>query len=485
MNIQQAKEQIQRAVTAYRTRDAYGRLLIPAERQRPVFLVGAPGIGKTAIAAQVAQEMHIGFVSYSITHHTRQSALGLPFITDREFGGRTWRMSEYTMSEIIASVYDQMERTGVREGILFLDEINCVSETLAPAMLQFLQYKVFGRHRVPDGWVVVTAGNPPEYNRSARDFDMVTLDRLKKVEIEPDYGAWRAWAKDALLHPAVPAYLDVRREDFYQVSSTVDGESFVTPRGWVDLSDMLRLYELNGLPAEEDLVRQYLQNDRIARRFAVFYGLWKKYEEEYRIGEILAGRWTEAVPERVRNASFDERISVAGLLLDGAGNAMKEVLEEQAMLLALKDVLKELEGSGDRQRLREERIEALDRDLAEKKQSLSEEEQLPRAMLSAWLRAHPDLPAAPEGFRDLWQRERKAFRQKAGRAGEMLDAMLRFSEEAFPEAELSYLITSLASGSVSARFIGTFGCDRYYAHSRELLFEERNLEIQREIAELL
>lgn len=67
----------------------------------------------------------------------------------------------------------------------------------------------------------------------------------------------------------------------------------------------------------------------------------------------------------------------------------------------------------------------------------------------------------------------------------MLDAMLRFSEEAFPEAELSYLITSLASGSVSARFIGTFGCDRYYAHSRELLFEERNLEIQREIAELL
>lgn len=55
------------------------------------------------------------------------------------------------MSEIIAAVYDSIEQTGHAEGILFLDEINCVSETLTPAMLQFLQYKVFGRHKVPEG----------------------------------------------------------------------------------------------------------------------------------------------------------------------------------------------------------------------------------------------------------------------------------------------------------------------------------------------
>mgnify|MGYP007134713114 CR=1 FL=1 len=54
------------------------------------------------------------------------------------------------MSEIIASVYETMERTGCQEGILFLDEINCVSETLAPTMLQFLQNKTFGTHRVPE-----------------------------------------------------------------------------------------------------------------------------------------------------------------------------------------------------------------------------------------------------------------------------------------------------------------------------------------------
>lgn len=53
-----------------------------------------------------------------------------------------------------------MEATGLQEGILFIDEINCVSETLAPTMLQFLQCKTFGNQAVPAGWVIVAAGNP-------------------------------------------------------------------------------------------------------------------------------------------------------------------------------------------------------------------------------------------------------------------------------------------------------------------------------------
>ena len=162
MNIKQAKEQVETGVRAYLTKDKYGDYVIPVESQRPVFLMGPPGIGKTAIMEQIAEEMNIALVSYSMTHHTRQSAIGLPFIAEKEYGDRKYHVSEYTMSEIIASMYDIMEETGKREGILFLDEINCISETLAPSMLQFLQYKTFGRHRVPDGWVVVTAGNPPE-----------------------------------------------------------------------------------------------------------------------------------------------------------------------------------------------------------------------------------------------------------------------------------------------------------------------------------
>ena len=132
MNIKEAKEQIKNAMTAYFTKDEFGNYAVPVEKQRPVFLMGPPGIGKTAIMEQIAQELDVCLVSYSMTHHTRQSALGLPFIEKKVFDGKEVQVSEYTMSEIIATVYETMEATGKKEGILFLDEINCVSETLAP-----------------------------------------------------------------------------------------------------------------------------------------------------------------------------------------------------------------------------------------------------------------------------------------------------------------------------------------------------------------
>ena len=195
MNIKRAKEEIKRSVRAYLAKDAVGEYAIPAIRQRPILLMGPPGIGKTQILEQAARECGVALVSYTITHHTRQSAVGLPFIRQKHYGDRDVSVTEYTMSEIIASIYEKMESTGLKEGILFIDEINCVSETLAPTMLQFLQCKTFGNQAVPAGWVIVAAGNPPEYNKSVRDFDIVTLDRVRRMDIEPDLPAWREYAR--------------------------------------------------------------------------------------------------------------------------------------------------------------------------------------------------------------------------------------------------------------------------------------------------
>lgn len=113
-------------------------------------LMGPPGIGKTQIMEQIARECNIGLVAYTITHHTRQSAVGLPFIKEEEFEGTKYSITEYTMSEIIASIYHKMKETGQKEGILFIDEINCVSETLAPTMLQFcnVNHSVTVRYRM-------------------------------------------------------------------------------------------------------------------------------------------------------------------------------------------------------------------------------------------------------------------------------------------------------------------------------------------------
>ena len=93
MNIKEAKQQIKNAMTAYFTKNEFGDYVIPIEKQRPIFLMGAPGIGKTAIMEQVASELNVGLVSYSMTHHTRQSALGLPFIVKKNYGGVEYDVS--------------------------------------------------------------------------------------------------------------------------------------------------------------------------------------------------------------------------------------------------------------------------------------------------------------------------------------------------------------------------------------------------------
>ena len=209
MNIKEAKIEIINTLKAYTRKNALGRYTMPSVRQRPILLIGPPGIGKTAIMKQIAKECGVGLVAYTITHHTRQSAVGLPVIIDKQYEQKDYRVTEYTMSEIIASVYECMKNTGCKEGILFIDEINCVSETLIPTMLQFLQCKTFGTHAVPEGWIIVAAGNPPEYNKSAREFDIVTLDRVKKINVDEDLDVWKEYAYVKNLHPAILSYLNM------------------------------------------------------------------------------------------------------------------------------------------------------------------------------------------------------------------------------------------------------------------------------------
>lgn len=277
MNIQEAKTEIIRAFRAYMKRRADGTYRIPVEKQRPLLLIGPPGIGKTAVMEQIAREEQIGLVSYTMTHHTRQSAVGLPLIREKEYGGQVYSATEYTMSEIIASIYDCMAKTGRKQGILFLDEINCVSETLSPVMLQLLQNKMFGTYAIPEGWVIAAAGNPPEYNKSVRELDMATLDRVKHMEIEADLSVWMDYAFTHGVHPGVTAYLTAHPEHFYQIQDTPKGQLFVTARGWEDLSCMMQAYEEDGVSIQESLMIQYLQHDEIARSFYLFYDLFRYF----------------------------------------------------------------------------------------------------------------------------------------------------------------------------------------------------------------
>ena len=501
MNIKEAKEQIQNAIKAYFTKDEFGNYVLPVERQRPIFLMGPPGIGKTAIMEQIASELGVGLVSYSMTHHTRQSALGLPFIEKKIYGGKEYSVSEYTMSEIIASVYDLMEETGLSEGILFLDEINCVSETLAPAMLQFLQYKIFGRHHVPKGWIVVTAGNPPEYNNSVRDFDIVTWDRLKRIDVEPNYNVWKEYAYKKGVHPAILTYLDIKRDDFYKIETTVDGKHFVTARGWSDLSDMIRLYEKQGIVVNELLISQYVQNPMIAKNFAIYYDLFKKYQSDYQVDQILAGKATEEIKDRAKNAKFDERLALLGLILDVIMQELKKVTNieqiQTNLLEILKNVRKEFsKPDTDAINTLQAQIDILENKIWEGMFASTLSDDMEYAYrndisvlegdIALLKKEKPkDNVAAFKLLKSDFDNRTNSLKILSDEAGKQLSNAFIFCEEVFGEGqELLILVTELTLSYYGAHFISRYGCKEYFAHNKELLFYERQKEIIMQIENL-
>ena len=333
VNIAQAKVALEQTVKLYFIKDKDGNYRMDRRRARPVCLMGPAGVGKTEIVRQVAQEQDLAFLSYSVTHHTRQSAIGLPRLTEAEVEGKKVSVTEYTMSEIIAQVHQVMADTGKKEGILFLDEFNCASETLRPIMLQLLQAKTFGPHAIPDGWMLVLAGNPPEYNASASSLDAVTADRLRLIHLRPDYGAWREYMVKHHVHPVVLSYLDDHRNQFYVFEKGADGTALVTGRAWEDLSVILKLMEEQGFPVDLPFVAQYLQSSQVAREFITYYNQYAALIAEGTPDRILREKPDQALLDRVKGMSFLERWALTSILLLRLENACQGETEDTALAM--------------------------------------------------------------------------------------------------------------------------------------------------------
>ena len=499
MNIKKAQEQIRNAMKAYFTKDSYGEYVLPPEKQRPVFLMGPPGIGKTAIMEQLAAELGVGLVTYSMTHHTRQSALGLPYIAQKSYEGMDYQISEYTMSEIIASVYEVMSGTGVREGILFLDEINCVSETLSPVMLEFLQYKVFGRHHVPQGWIVVTAGNPPEYNHAAREFDVATWDRLKRIDVEPDYDIWKEYAMSHEIHPVVVGYLDMKPGDFYRVDYESGEKAFVTARGWEDLSRILLLYELHSLPVDEELVGQYLHDERIKKEFTAYYQMFEKNRTEYQIPRILAGNEDPSVREHAAAAGKKERLTILSLLLDTVSGEIQPVMRREKLLGEILQFLKQ------------SRSVKWDQDLTPRQYLETETEKLRQNIRKG--RKSGSLSAQSVGYkkeririleemlentrndgsdaevvgiwRESYDRMIREMEDQASVVSDRLSRAIRFLWDVLGDStEFLLFMTRLTALGTCAAFIDRFGCEEYFRHNDGLLLYKKEEKLREEIRNL-
>ena len=315
---------------------------------------------------------------------------------------------------------------------------------------RFLQCKMFGNQKVPDGWIIVAAGNPPEYNKSVRDFDVVTLDRMKKIDVEADYEVWKEYAYQAGIHPAILAYLEIRKEYFYRMETTVDGKAFVTARGWEDLSQLLKVYEELGKDIDREVVFQYLQHLKIAKDFANYYELYKKYKEDYGIERILKGQWNQETIGRLKFAAFDEKLSVVGLLNGKLSEMFAESYRQDAYVTelfgglkqlktgkTLSQVVKEIHEDFNEKKKTEKLGKAQEHMLLDVIKTLESYEQISKA-------EHLEAEAEFERVREEFKKEPAKLEQQIENTTKALDNAFDFMEEAFGQSqEMVVFVTEL------------------------------------------
>ena len=493
MNIQEAKETIEKALRAYFARDEIGFPLVPLRQQRPILLIGPPGIGKTAIMEQIAEECGVGLFAYTMTHHTRQSAMGLPEICKREIEGKMVHTTEYTMSEIIASIYDCMEQTGKKRGILFLDEINCVSETLAPVMLQLLQDKKFGNQHIPDDWLIVAAGNPPEYNKSVREFDVATLDRVRKIEVVPELSVWLSYAEKNQIHGAVTTYLMAHSDHFYSVSQEADEKRFVTARGWEDLSAVLKSYEKMGFPVEKMLVGQYLQEEKTAAEFFSYYQIYRKYGQDYRIRQVLDGSLSDAERETITRMAQEgtpqERSMVLVFLLAVLDQNIEQFFRESQIQKVLTESCRQLGifRENDAEKTFGDWIESREKSLqirTERELIRREERQTEEAVLKILWKIDQQAKADHESgqealnrrLKQVCEEETKRCDEQQERISQNLERGFAFLEESYGTgAELTLFAANLTRNDRIRKFLGSYGCPAYTEYEQQLIGGEEVL----------
>ena len=280
---------------------------------------------------------------------------------------------------------------------------------------------------------------------------------------------------------------------------TADGLQFVTARGWEDLSELLLSYEALGIPADREVVGEYLQLPRIARDFAEYLALYDQYRKVYHVDEILSGQWSPLMVRELSAAPFDQRLSILGLLLSRLREECRKVWELDALADALHADLSALKGqlpAVQPDAFLSDKADALRQDLSRRRASGSGDRQGERLVLAHLGRLEELLrhlgEAAPAGSAAAFDLLKADFQadvalraNAAAQVGGHLEQAFAFLENALGEGqELVIFATELTAGTHTSWFIQNFGCEAYYRHNKSLLFNDTQQALLSEIAQV-
>lgn len=219
------------------TQDELLEVLLQVAPVRPVFIWGAPGIGKSALVEKFADEVGLPCVSLLGSQLAPEDIIGIPQIR-----GET---SEFLPPKMIARKEPY---------VLFLDELNACTQEVQKAFYSLIHERRIGEYHLPEGSIVIGAGNRAEDSAIVKTMSSALLNRMFHVQLKADVGQWIKWAQAEGLHPWVIDYI-IQRPDHLFSEPPKTEEPFSTPRSWHMLSDALKEYRAG----EQDISQETLK----------------------------------------------------------------------------------------------------------------------------------------------------------------------------------------------------------------------------------
>jgi len=273
---------------------------------RPVFIWGAPGIGKSSIVESFAGELGIDCVSFLGSQLAPEDIIGVPQIRDGK--------SEFCPPRMIARDEPYC---------LFLDELNACSQEVQKAFYSLIQERRIGEYRMPEGSIIIGAGNRAQDNAIVKPMSSALINRMFHVELIASHRDWLDWAYKNNIHKHITEYIGLRPDHLWRQPPKTE-EPFSTPRSWHILSDALHSYGDNISDKDIEVVAAGCLSPHHAIQFRAFL---KQIKNRYGLNKIISG-------EQKWPANTDERDTLYFLAQSFRAQLIKELPPEKKKLSA-------------------------------------------------------------------------------------------------------------------------------------------------------
>ena len=240
---------------------------------RPVFIWGAPGIGKSALVEKFAESVGLPCVSLLGSQLAPEDIIGIPQITGE--------VSTFLPPKMIARKEPYC---------LFLDELNACSQEVQKAFYSLIHERRVGEYYLPEGSVVIGAGNRSQDSAIVKTMSSALINRMFHVQLKPDVNSWLSWGYEKGLHPWILEYITQRPDHLFSEPPKTE-EIYSTPRSWHMLSDALKEY---GEHITENEIRILSYGCLSAAHAGMFVAFTKQCGNKFLLNEIIKG--TEKFP---------------------------------------------------------------------------------------------------------------------------------------------------------------------------------------------